>query len=328
MLDNEAISTQSLETFYGVKAKNFGRSYKHHLSDFQDWKKEQEGLNYIILPQNMGEDLSLDETSLSNGELYTILTNKAAKGKKGSIVAIIKGTNSVCISEAFSQIPKELRDKVKEITLDMAPNMNLSASSNFPNAKLVIDRFHVQQLASQAVQQLRISYRWEAIEQEVQEHKEAKEKKEKYAPTIHANGDTTKQVLARSRYILFKPSSKWTTTQQERAEILFQLYPRLELAYKLSMELRSIFEQDVTKEVANLKLAHWYRKVEESGFDSFTSIKRTFTMYADKITNFFTSRSTNASAESFNAKIKNFRKDFRGVKDLHFFQYRLITVFG
>jgi hypothetical protein len=37
-------------------------------------------------PENIGKRLSIDETSLSNGELYTILTNKAAKGKKGAIV--------------------------------------------------------------------------------------------------------------------------------------------------------------------------------------------------------------------------------------------------
>jgi hypothetical protein len=45
--------------------------------------------------RNIGKRLSIDETSLSNGELYTILTNKAAKGKKGSIVAMIAGTKVV-----------------------------------------------------------------------------------------------------------------------------------------------------------------------------------------------------------------------------------------
>jgi hypothetical protein len=35
----------------------------------------------VIFPENIGKRLSIDETSLSNGELYTILTNKAAKGK-------------------------------------------------------------------------------------------------------------------------------------------------------------------------------------------------------------------------------------------------------
>jgi hypothetical protein len=37
--------------------------------------------------------LSINETARSNGELYTILTNKAAKGKK-AIVAMIAGTKA------------------------------------------------------------------------------------------------------------------------------------------------------------------------------------------------------------------------------------------
>jgi hypothetical protein len=48
----------------------------------------------VYLSENIGKRLSIDETSLSNCELYTILTNKAAKGKKGAIVAMIAGTKA------------------------------------------------------------------------------------------------------------------------------------------------------------------------------------------------------------------------------------------
>ncbi|WP_336718801.1 transposase, partial [Chryseobacterium mucoviscidosis] len=41
------------------------------------------------------------------------------------------------------------------------------------------------------------------------------------------------------------------------------------------------------------------------------------------ILNYFQARSTNAAAESFNAKIKNFRLQLRGVKDRTFFLFRL-----
>lgn len=42
------------------------------------------------------------------------------------------------------------------------------------------------------------------------------------------------------------------------------------------------------------------------------------------ILNYFDNRSTNASAEFFNPKIKAFRTQFRGVRDIEFFFYRLI----
>ena len=47
--------------------------------------------------------LSLDETCLSNGELYTILTNKNAQDKKDAIVAIVKGTKA---SDVIHILPK------------------------------------------------------------------------------------------------------------------------------------------------------------------------------------------------------------------------------
>jgi transposase len=64
------------------------------LSDFTTWDELEHAEDYVVFPDNIGECLTIDETSLSQGELYTEVTNKAANGKKGCLVAIIKGTNS------------------------------------------------------------------------------------------------------------------------------------------------------------------------------------------------------------------------------------------
>ena len=61
--------------------------------------------DWMVFPENVGTRLSIDETSLSNGELYTILTNKAAKGKKGALVAMIKGTKAEDVIETLKIIP-------------------------------------------------------------------------------------------------------------------------------------------------------------------------------------------------------------------------------
>ena len=65
----------------------------------------------------------LDETALSKGELYTIITNKYSKGKKGSLVGIFSGTKVEPIVQKLLSIPAEIRSRVKEITLDMAGSM-------------------------------------------------------------------------------------------------------------------------------------------------------------------------------------------------------------
>ncbi len=46
------------------------------------------------------------------------------------------------------------------------------------------------------------------------------------------------------------------------------------------------------------------------------------------ILNFFDNRSTNASAESFNAKIKNFRAQLRGISDVKYFLFRLQKIYA
>ncbi|SLK00213.1 transposase, partial [Salegentibacter salarius] len=104
--------------------------------------------------------------------------------------------------------------------------------------------------------------------------------------------------------------------------------PDIKLAFKLTQRLRNIFNNAKSKEGAYTKLAHWYKDVEETGFKAFNTIANTITLNYRSILNYFINRSTNASAESFNAKIKAFRAQFRGVKNVEFFLYRLTTIFA
>lgn len=298
------------------------------MSDFKNWEQLPHAKEYLLFADNIGTHLSLDETSLSQGELYTVITNKAAKGKQGSIVAIITGTNSEYITTILQKIPLKLRKKVVEITLDMAGSMNLIAKKNFPNAVLVTDRFHVEKLALEAVQELRVKHRWEALDKENEAIEKAHKQKKAYHPIILENGDTIRQLLARSRYVLYKKPSKWTVNQKQRAEILFYLYPDIHAAYQLAQQLKVIFEQTKDKIYAYTKLAKWHETVNQAGFKSFNSISRTIQNHYKTILNYFDNRSTNAAAESFNAKIKAFRAQFRGVKNVEYFLFRLIQIYA
>lgn len=276
----------------------------------------------------MGPHLSIDETALSKGELYTIITNKKARGKKGALVAILAGTRAETIIKHLLNIPSSQRNKVKEITLDMANSMKLIAQKCFPKAIQVTDRFHVQKLAIEALQDLRIKHRWDAIDKENEQLQQAKTKGRKFNPEIFSNGDTSRQLLARSRYLLYKAPNKWTENQSQRAKILFKNYPDIHQAYSLVNNLRNIFNHTTEKGVAFTKLAHWYKKVEDTGFKAFNTIANSIKLNYRSILNYFQNRSTNASAESFNAKIKAFRSQFRGVKNVEFFLFRLTTIFA
>jgi transposase len=256
------------------------------------------------------------------------LTNKAAKGKKGTIVAMIAGTKADTVISIIEKIPLKARNQVTEITLDMAANMGLIAKKCFPNATRVTDRFHVQKLATEALQEIRIKYRWQAIDQENEGIEKAKKNKKRFESEVLANGDTLKQLLARSRYFLYKNKSKWSANQIERAALLFELYPEIQKAYNLTQDLRNIFEKTTDKIIGFAKLAKWHEKVNQSGFKSFNTISRSIVNHYQTILNYFDNRSTNASAESFNAKIKAFRAQFRGVRNIEFFLFRLTNIYA
>lgn len=111
--------------------------YKEHLSDFQNWEQREHAEEYILI----GYRLCINETALSKGELYTILINRDKRGKKGSIVAVVQGTKAEDIIEILTKIPQELRNQVKEITLDIAGNMQKVAKTCFPRAMQVLIDF-------------------------------------------------------------------------------------------------------------------------------------------------------------------------------------------
>lgn len=327
-MDNHPISSFNLGQYFQVDGKQLQQQYKDHISDYHNWNQKDHASQWMLFEQNISPHLSIDETALSNGELYTIVTNKEAKGRKGSIVAMVRGTQAESIIEVLHRIPEYLRKRVREVTIDMAASLNLAVRRCFPKSDKVIDRFHVQKLAFDAVQEVRIQLRWEVLEQENLAIQLAKKNQSVYEPEILPNGDTLKQLLVRSRYLLFKHPRLWNREQKQRADILFTRYPRLYQAYLLVNLLGDIYRQCTSKEQAFKKLALWYNDVEAGGIDSFRTVARSIQNHYLDILNFFTHRSTNAAAESFNAKIKAFRATSRGVRDIEFFLFRLANIYA
>lgn len=265
--------------------------------------------------------------SLSQGELYTFVTNKKGKGKKGSLVASIKGTSSSTILSVLEKLSLSDRKTVEEVTLDMAKNMEAAVKQSFPNATLVTDRFHVVKLAIEALQHLRIKHRWNELDKENDAIEQSKKQGGRYKPIVLPNGDTPKQLLARCRYVLAKKSSSWTENQKQRAALLFVEYPDLKLAYEHIMDFRSIYELR-SKSDAKIRFEKWLDVSDQLNIKEFNTVSKSVKYNFEHILNFFNNRNTNANAESFNAKIKLFRANLRGVSDTSFFLFRLHKLFA
>jgi len=306
------------------------KQYKETLSNFREWEKTVNP-KALVYPENFGPWMSIDEVCLSNGELYTVIINKEAHGKKGALAAIIEGTKCEVVTEALRQVPVSVRMGVREMTLDFASTMDWITRTNFPNAILTGDRFHIQQIVSEGVQEMRIELRRKAIDEENAQILSARKEGacgKPFRAETYENGDTKKQLLARARYCLFKPSNKWRDSQKARADILFREFPELKTAYDLSMNFRSIFENAKTKEKAEERMNAWIKLVTDSTLKPLISAAQTVTVNLGKILNYFPDGHSNAGAESFNAKLKGFRALVRGVRDVKFFLFRVSTFFA
>lgn len=344
-----------------LNSSTLAKAYKERLSDFSSWNQRDHATDWILMENNVGEYMSIDETAPSRGDLFTILSNKDGHGRKGSIAATVRGTKSDDLSAVFNKIPEDKRLAVKEVTMDFSDSMSAAITESFPNAEQVIDCFHVIQLATSALSEVRMEHKRKAQAEDAKarrEHKkrmklnaerrQAREQKRKddgreksaqgrkpdrknkaYVPPRFANGDTAVELLTRSRYLISQSRDKWTNSQKERANIVFAQYPDMQTAYDLVNDLRCIFKNKaLTPETAIPELENWYSKVETSGLKALINAADTIQSRQENVVNYFKNRHTNAAAESLNSKIKGFRAMLRGVSDLPFFMYRVSAIFG
>ena len=137
------------------------------------------------------------------------------------------------------------------------------------------------------------------------------------------------ELLTRTKYSLTQTPDKWSEKQKERMELLFTMYPKIKQSYDVVNKLRAIFRsKTLTKETAREKLHGWYKTVNRCTIREVKSARDAIKSREDNVLNYFIARSTNASAESLNSKLKGFRAQLRGVSDLPFFMYRICTIFG
>ena len=109
---------------------------------------------------------------------------------------------------------------------------------------------------------------------------------------------------------------------------LYEIEPRMKTAYLLVNKLRNIFKKRQTRDEARMELHSWYKEVGKSLIRELIAVRDTIKLKEEYVLNYFINRSTNASAESINSKMKGFRSELRGVADIPFFMFRLSRIFG
>lgn len=297
----------------------------------------------IFKPENFGENMAIDDKNIG-GEGYTVLSNKDT----GKIAVLAQTTKACELTKILEKASVKIRYAVKTISKDLAENYDWIARTLFLNAIRIDDKFHVLKLGFEALQDVRVRYRQEVLtaERKKREEKKAQERErkaecekrnEKYQkpkeskspPKTYENGDTLKELLARSRYLLFQFAKNWSESQKERAAILFREFPEIEKAYRLMCHFRHFYQVkvgDTTK--AKEKLKEWYGEVSKEEIEEMMNFASTIAAHEGTILNYFDTGQTNAFAESLNAQIQRFVQSNSGTNDRNFSHFRLKGYFS
>ena len=100
-MESFPVTCRTLEEYYHINANTFEKQYKEHLSCFRNWEQKDHADQGLVFPDNIGLSICIDETTPSNEELYTIVTNRTSRRKKGTIIAIVKGVSADSVTEVI-----------------------------------------------------------------------------------------------------------------------------------------------------------------------------------------------------------------------------------
>ena len=124
-METSPVTCHTLEEFYHIDGHTFEKQYKEVLSGFRQWDQLEHAAEWLLFPENVGPRLAIDESSLSNGELYTFVTNREAHTREQSLVAVVAGTKAEDVIAVLQRIDEERRNAVEE-------SSTASISRNWP----------------------------------------------------------------------------------------------------------------------------------------------------------------------------------------------------
>ena len=342
-----------------ISADKLYHWYKEHLSGFRD-EAEQKSLfehdrelvvrgeiRKVRIPiyekENMGKNMAVDEKQI-NEEMHTVLTNRDT----GKLAMLARSVSF----EELSQIldPEDFINRnVETLTRDLSPTYRKLGDLCFFNASHIADKFHIIKNMLDAMQSVRVRYRQEVLRKkrlayeaykltEKQRRKDCQNqgipyvrKKFVYANDIAQNRETFLELLARSRFLLYKFSHQWTDTQKRRATALFVHFPEIQKAYQLACDFRIWYRKEniyKPKPLIISRLKQWYQDVQDADVDEILNFKSSVERNQLAITNYFSNGHTNAIAENMNGKIQQFISANKGTRDIDFFYFKVKKKFA
>jgi len=209
--------------------------------------------------------ISIDEISMRKGQgnFVTVVSDIS----EGNLIEMIDSHRLDEIIEVLMTQPIEVREQVEEVSVDMWGGFPNVITKVFPNAKIVIDRFHVMKVVNRDLNKLR-----------------------------RAAGITERC----SKYLLLSNRVNLNPEQVDKLELTLKKSECLRIAYEMKENFRRIYETNLTVKQGQQKLKEWLNHAQVFFRESTSTIENHF----EGICNYFLHRTTSGVMEGINNRIK------------------------
>lgn len=253
---------------------------------------------------HLPEHMSWDEYSFKKGKMSFIAQDYDTR----KIVAILDGRTQATIRNHFLRYSRQVRSRVRVITMDMFSPYYDIARKLFPNAKIVLDRFHIVQHLSRAMNRVRIQI-MNQFDRRSHEYKALK----RYWKLIQQDS----RKLSDKRF--YRPTFRSHLTNKEVLEKLLSYSQELRQHYNLYQLLLFHFQEKQTD--------HFFSLIDEtisSVNPIFQTVLKTFLKDKDKIMNALELPYSNAKLEATNNLIKVIKRNAFGFRNFDNFKTRIL----
>jgi len=244
--------------------------------------------------------LNIDEIALEKGHGNFVLVLSAPE--EGYILDVLPDRERKTLEKWLDGLPSEVKNAIKTVNLDMWEPYTLAikATRSVPQARIVVDRFHVMKNLNHCLTMAR---------REIQ----------------RAASDEVKEQLKGSRWALVKNEKDLNDKQRAKLETVYQVSPELKACHQLKEQFRAIFETVSDREKARTALRQWIKQVQKQNIVAFQPFLVTLNNWFELILNYFTERWTNAFAEGVNNKIKLIKRRAFGFTNFDHFRLRILV---
>lgn len=198
-------------------------------------------------------------------------------------------------------------ENVKFIVIDMWFTYYTVLRQIFPNAIIIIDRFHF-------------------IRQAVWSLENVRKRIQKELP------DSLRVYFKKSRSVLLKRSDHLrvtdTVNEVRQRDRMLEFIPDLKIAYELKEEILWMVKEVHDGETARQRLDAWIRKADASGIPEFKTATRAYRNWKKPILNAFAYPYSNGITEGCNNKIKVIKRNAFGLRNFDRFRTRILLAFG